>query len=161
LVENDLVAEEILIANYSCSAANVDSLKGIQEHRLTGGLGIVLSDGFFSHERKNGIIDYMLQELADGKLFALAIAGVHTKITLIKTTCGQHIVIGGSANLRSSLNVESITIDNCPTLYNFHRTWIRGIISKYLVKHKMLRRNPLWESMEDTWQTHTQANAEQ
>jgi putative NADH-flavin reductase len=142
LVENDLIAEEIIISTLSMSRENVDSLKNIQENRLEGVMGIVISDFFFSHERKSGIED-IINSLSDG-LFALAVAGIHTKLTLIKTTCGQHIVIGGSANLRSSLNIEQITIDNCPVLYAFHREWMADILNKYQATHQMLRREKLW-----------------
>lgn len=146
LFENDLMAEEILIATLSMSRENVDSLKNIQDYRLIGKLGLIVSDFFFSHERKSGIEDIITQ-LSPGA-FTLAVAGVHTKIALIKTTCGQHIVVGGSANLRSSLNVEQITIDNCPILYAFHREWMATILNNYQATHKMLRREPLWQMVQ-------------
>ncbi len=145
LFDNNLVAEEIIISTLSMSRENVDSLRNIQNHRLNGIMGLVISDFFFSHERKSGIED-IANELGDG-LFALAIAGIHTKITLIKTTCGQHIIIGGSANLRSSMNIEQITIDNCPVLYTFHREWMAEILNKYQATHKMLRREKLWQQV--------------
>lgn len=145
LFDNNLEAEEILISTLSMSRENVDSLKNIQDFRLNGVMGLVISDFYFSHERKSGIED-IANELGNGQ-FALAVAGIHTKITLIKTVCGQHIIIGGSANLRSSMNIEQITIDNCPVLYAFHREWIAGILNQYQATHQMLRREKLWQQV--------------
>jgi hypothetical protein len=145
LFENKLVAEEILIATLSMSRENVDSLKNIQDFRLYGKMGIIISDFFFSHERKKGIED-IIKNLSNGK-FALAVAGIHTKITLIKTECERHIVIGGSANLRSSMNIEQITLDNCPVQYAFHRKWMTKILNEYQATHHMLRRGELWDTL--------------
>ena len=145
LFDNNLVAEEILISTLSMSRENVDSLKNIQDFRLNGVMGLVISDFYFSHERKSGIED-IANELGNGQ-FALAVAGIHTKITLIKTVCGQHIIIGGSANLRSSMNIEQITVDNCPVLYAFHREWMADILNKYQANHIMLRREKLWQQV--------------
>ena len=146
LFENDLMAEEILIATLSMSRENVDSLKNILDYRLIGRMGLIVSDFFFAHERKSGIED-IITHLGSGA-FTLAVAGVHTKIALIKTTCGRHLVIGGSANLRSSMNVEQITLDNCQILYAFHREWMATILNNYQATHKMLRREPLWQMVQ-------------
>ena len=128
------------------SRENVDSLKNVQNHALKGPMGLIISDFFFSHERKKGIVD-IIEQLSQDAPFALAVAGIHTKITLIKTTCGKHIVIGGSANLRSSMNIEQITIDNCPIIYSFHREWMADILNTYQATHQMLRREKLWQQV--------------
>jgi hypothetical protein len=147
LRKNDLIAEEIIISTLSMSSQNVDSLKLVQQFHLTGNLGLIISDYFFSHERKDGIED-IIKNLSHNN-FYLAVAGIHTKITLIKTTCGMHIVIGGSANLRSSLNIEQITLDNNKLLYNFHRQWMSKILNQYYVNHKLLRREKLWQLVQN------------
>jgi hypothetical protein len=145
LFENDLIADEIIISTLSMSSQNVDSLKTVQEYKLseTGRIGLIISDYFFAHERKDGIED-IVKHLGDGP-FTLAVAGIHTKITLIRTTCGMNLVIGGSANLRSSMNIEQITLDNCPIQYAFHRKWMANILNTYQASHKLLRRNQLWQ----------------
>ena len=108
-------------------------------------MGLLVSDFYFSHERKV-LVEYILKTLKH-ELFYFAVAGIHTKITLIATECGQYIVIGGSANLRSSLNIEQITIDNNKLLYDFHKEWVSIILNKYHVNHKMLRRGKLWQQV--------------
>ena len=147
LHKNKLIAEELIISTLSLSSNNIDSLKNVAEYMLADDhkFGLIVSDFFFSHERKKGVVDII--ENLNKYNFALAVAGIHTKITLIKTTCGQHIVIGGSANLRSSLNIEQIAIDNCKTLYNFHRGWMAKILNDYQATHKMLRREKLWQQI--------------
>lgn len=143
LEANGMVADEIIISTLSLSRENVDSLKNIQQAYLTGKMGLIVSDYFFANERHDGIEDIITQ-LADDD-FYFAVAGIHTKLTLIKTQCGQNLIMGGSANLRSSLNVEQITLDNNQALYAFHREWMSKILNEYHVKHKMLRRDALWQ----------------
>jgi hypothetical protein len=139
---NDLTATEIIIGTLSLSRENVDSLVNVKR-RLTGRMGLIVSDYFFAYERKKGIED-LIQHLG-GADFFLAVAGIHVKLTLIRTACGRSIVIGGSANLRSSLNIEQITIENNAAVYDFHREWMSQILNKYYVTHKMLRRETLWQ----------------
>ena len=145
LIENDFIAKEIIIANYSISQENIDSFINIFETDRVERIGLIVSDYFFSHERKN-LIEYCVTELADWN-FYIAAAGIHTKITLIKTVCGQHIVIGGSANLRSSRSVEQLTIDNSKVLYDFNREWMSKLLNEYHVNHKSLRAGKLWQAV--------------
>lgn len=142
LFENHLVADEIIISTLSMSRENVDSLVNVKK-RLAGRMGLIISDYFFAHERRDGVEDIITHLAGDD--FFLAVAGIHTKITLIKTQCGMNLVIGGSANLRSSLNVEQITLDNDADLYAFHREWMADILNEYHVHHRMLRREALWQ----------------
>lgn len=144
LDEHDLVAEEMIITTLSLSRENVDSLRNIQLSRLNGKMGLIVSDYFFANERRDGIKD-IIEHLGQDTGFYLAVAGIHTKITLIRTSCGMNLVFGGSSNLRSSLNVEQITIDNDNDLYSFHREWISRILNEYHVTHRMLRREKLWQ----------------
>ncbi len=145
LVENDLFADEIIIATLSLSKENVDSLRNIQDFGRVDKMGLLVSDYFFSHERKGGI-EYIIKTLSEGR-FMLAAAGIHTKITLIKTRCGMDLVIGGSANLRSSRNIEQLTIDNSKILYDFNRKWITELLTKYQATHKSLRGEKLWQQV--------------
>lgn len=143
LDENRLIAEEIIISTLSLSRDNIDSLVNIRDDFLDGRMGLIVSDYFYANERRAGVQDIIEQLTADN--FYFAVAGIHTKITLIRTRCGMALTIGGSANLRSSMNVEQITIDNHEDIYQFHRQWMASIINEYRVTHQMLRRQPLWQ----------------
>lgn len=144
---NNLTCDEIIVSVLSLSQENVDSLKNIFLQGRCKKMGLLISDYFFAHERrKDGGVPYIIDEMKDYD-FSMAAAGIHTKIVLIKTTCGKNIVISGSANLRSSRNIEQVTIDNCNILYEFNRAWICDIIDTYQVTHKSLRAGKLWQKV--------------
>ena len=56
---------------------------------------------------------------------------------------GKYIVCHGSANLRSSGNVEQITLEENPELYNFYRTFFQAIEEEYKTIRKPIRANKL------------------
>lgn len=82
-----------------------------------------------------------------------ASASTHTKIVLFETLGGKKIVIHGSANLRSSSNIEQFTIEENKSLYDFHLAYHMHIIEKYrtinkeVKKHKSLRGEQLWQTV--------------
>ena len=141
LVKHNLFAEELLIATLSMSKNNVDSLKNLQNGGFVNHLGLIVSDYFFAHERIN-ITEYVIKELSVGN-FSFAAAGLHTKITLIKTD-NQYLVITGSANLRSSGNLEQLIILNNKQIYDFNKNWMYDLLENYQVKHERLRGDKLW-----------------
>ena len=51
----------------------------------------------------------------------------HAKVICLPTTAGDHFVIEGSANLRSSDNTEQITIYNDAGLCAWHAQWLEGL----------------------------------
>jgi hypothetical protein len=141
LVRHNLFADELLIATLSMSKANVDSLKNLQTGGFVASLDLLVSDYFFSHERRN-ITEYLIQELATDN-FRFAAAGLHTKITLIKTE-ERYLVLTGSANLRSSGNLEQLTILNNKAIFEFNKRWMCDLMETYQVDHERLRGNKLW-----------------
>jgi len=144
--EHDLEITEIIVSTLSMSIENVHSLQNLAQ-RITGKFGLIISDYFFAHERHDGV-KVIIEELGEIDGFYFAVAGIHTKIAIMKTACGMNLVFGGSANLRSSMNIEQFTIDNDETLYKFHREWMSKIINDYRVRHKFLRRGPLWQLLD-------------
>jgi len=146
LYDNKQVAEEVIIGTLSMSSENVDSLKNVIDTCLTGKMGLIVSDYFYAHEKHSGGgIQDIKKHLMCYDNFFLAVAGIHTKISLIKLVTGQHIVIGGSANLRSSMNIEHITMTCSKEIYDFHRSWMSQILNKYQVEQKFKRRDSLWQ----------------
>ena len=59
----------------------------------------------------------------------------HTKVILIAQD-PDYFVIAGSANLRSSDNVEQFAIWNDQQVFDFHRTWIDELAEHYSKEHK-------------------------
>ena len=67
---------------------------------------ILSSVYFYANERKKGgLIDYLYSKFTKEQLECV-FADVHTKCVLFKTEGGKHIVMSGSANLRSSNCIE-------------------------------------------------------
>lgn len=73
-------------------------------------------------------------------------AGIHTKTVHFETLGGRKIVMHGSANLRSSGNIEQFTMEENPELYDFYDERFRGIIDKYATIRKPVRGNNAWET---------------
>ena len=131
LVEKDVVCTEMLISTLSMSQNNIDSLAGLRKTgHLTGKLTIMLSNYFYSHE-KFSLIPYALENL-DCELFDMLVIRNHTKLCLMKVA-NIHLVITGSANLRSSNCIEQFTIHESPELYAFYKSWFESL-SKYSIK---------------------------
>lgn len=77
----------------------------------------------------------------------MAVAGNHTKICLFETDGGKKFVIHGSANLRSSDNIEQITIEETPELYVFYKEFHDRIINDYSIINKDKRGKQLWKAI--------------
>ena len=147
MVENNFLAEEMLIATLSLGQENVDSLKNLQEGGYAKQMSLIVSDYWYAHERRReGGVPYIIENLG-GDDFRFAAAGLHTKVTIIKTACGKHFILHGSANLRSSRNIEQFCIENNEELYKFNSTWMEKILCNFTVTKKSTRGEKLWQTV--------------
>ena len=157
IVENNCKCLNVTISTLSMDQNNVDSLHNLITGEFIEELDIIISDYFYAHER-GALIPYIYRHLDIDNKFQLAVAGTHTKICLIKTLGGKHIVIHGSANLRSSSNIEQFTIEENKDLYDFYLEYHELIIDEYktinknINKQKSLRGKKLWETVEGEMQ---------
>jgi len=144
MVRKNMFAREMTIATLSLGQENADSLKNLFEGGYVESLTLIVSDYWYAHERrKEGGVPYLIDNL--GKYdFRLAVAGIHTKIAIIRTECGKWLVMSGSANLRSSRNIEQFTIENNKTLYDFNMGWMGKIVEHYSAVKKSARGGKLW-----------------
>ncbi len=145
LVTHNMLAKRMVISTLSMSQDNIDSLKNLIIGDYLHQLDIVVSDYFYSHERGN-LVKYMYEHLDINNRFQLAVCRTHTKITLIETECGQFFTIHGSANLRSSDNIEMFEIENCRALYDFNAAWHDEVINKYQTINKSVRSIESWQA---------------
>jgi hypothetical protein len=153
IVEKNYLVKRMVISTLSMSQNNIDSLRNLIDGDFVQKLDLIISDYFFSHE-KGDLIPYMYQELDIDNKFQLAAAGTHCKLCLIETECGKFIIIHGSANLRSSSNIEQFVVEENEQLYQFNLEFQENILEKYKTinhnidshfKKKSLRGNKLWQ----------------
>lgn len=143
LVKNNCHAESLTITTLSLSVMNIQSLEMLIDKGYIGNLHIVVSDYFYSHER-NVIIKEMYRRLDKDNKFQLSVCRTHMKTALIKTLGGKFITIHGSANLRSSDNIEQFAIEEDEDLYNFNMEFIDKIKEKYKTINKTVRGSHLF-----------------
>jgi len=148
IVKNNLKCKKITISTLSLSENNIDSLHNLIEGGFIEELNIIISDYFYSHEREN-LIRYMYQELDIDDKFQLAVASSHMKVTTLETFKGNKLVFHGSANMRSSSNLEQLMIEENKDLYDFNNEIFTSIIEKYATVKKSLRRNQLWNVIDN------------
>jgi hypothetical protein len=146
IVNNNLHVKEITISTLSLSENNVDSLAGLLKEGYIDNLNLIVSDYFYSHERNN-LVPYLYRQLDIGNKFQLAAASTHCKLCIFETDCGHYVVIHGSANLRSSSNIEQIVIEENKELYLFNKNYQDLIIDKFKTINKSVRGIGLWETI--------------
>lgn len=135
IVENDWLVKSMTISTLSLSQNNVDSLENLIRGDYVQELNLIVSAYFFAHERQ-GLVKYLYERLDIDNKFQLAVAGTHCKTTFFETDGGLFVGIHGSANLRSSANIEQIVIEENEALYRFNKEYQDRIISKYLTIKK-------------------------
>lgn len=143
IVEKELKVKTMTISTLSMSCENIDSLSLLLECGFVDELNLIVSDYFFSHERQS-LVKYIYETLDKDNKFQFAAAGSHTKIIMFETYDGKKIVIHGSANLRSSSNIEQIMIEDNSELYHFNKDYHDRIIEKYKTINKSVRYSNLW-----------------
>jgi len=142
-VTKNIYIDELTISTLSLSQNNIDSLANLINGDYLGKLNLIVSDYYFSHERQK-LIPYMYEVLDIDNKFQLAVCNTHCKIAMIKT--GNHyITIHGSANLRSSGNIEQIMIENNKELYDFNYEIHNNILNTYKTINKSIRSKKLWQ----------------
>jgi hypothetical protein len=143
IVQHNLHVKKMTISTLSLSENNVDSLAILLNGEFIDQLNLIVSDYFYSHERGN-LVPYLYKELDKGNKFQLAAASTHCKLCIFETHCGHHVVIHGSANLRSSSNIEQFVIEESKELYDFNDKYQDFIIKKFKTINKSVRGKELW-----------------
>lgn len=115
------------IATLGCSIANADSLACLLERGLVASLILVVSHYFAQVDRATVFraVEARLEDLA-----ALVVTRCHAKVICLPTAAGDHFVIEGSANLRSSDNLEQMVITNDRDTHDFHAAWIEELVNR-------------------------------
>lgn len=135
IVEKNYHVKEMTISTLSFSDENIDSLFNLIDGDYLDKLNMIVSTGFYAHERWL-LIKYAHEKLDIDNKFQLSVASTHCKTTCIETHCGKKIVIHGSANLRTSDNIEQICIEENEALYDFNMEYQNAIIEKFKTINK-------------------------
>lgn len=144
VTEHNIKIPKMTITTLSMSQDNVDSLANLMDGGYIDELNLIISHYFFANERQ-GLIPYIYQQLDKGDRFQLAVAGTHTKTVTFETLGGKKVVMHGSANLRSSANLEQFTIEDNAELYDFYNEFQDRILDRYKTIKKPIRVRPLWD----------------
>ncbi len=127
-VENNLLVDEMIISTLSLSQDNIDSLHNLIAGNYVQNMHLIVSEYFWNAESRKfkfPMRDYLFQELDIDNKFQFSVCGVHIKMILIKSG-ENYFVFDGSANLRSSQNIEQINIRNDKKIYEYSK----GIFDK-------------------------------
>lgn len=146
LTSHNAKAIRMTISTLSLSQENVDSLHNLMMNGYIDQLEMIISVFFFAHERR-ALIPYLYQKLDIDNRFQLAVCATHMKTIHFETLGGKKIVIHGSANLRSSANIEQFTIEENPALFDFYEDMSEKIIDRYKTINKPIRDSSLWDTI--------------
>lgn len=141
IVKNNWYCEEMFISTLSLNENNIDSLENLFNGGYLGKLTLVVSAYFYSHERQpNRLIDYILRSLDKDDRLDLVVTRSHCKICQFSTDKGHKITMRGSANLRSSQNLEQLDIDDNEDIYNINRDHHYDLRVKYGIINKNIEK---------------------
>ena len=144
IYDNNIAAKEMTISTLSMNQNNIDSLLGLLKLGYIEKLNLIISAYFYSHE-KNRLIKYIYENLDVDNKFQLSVARTHCKLCIFETYDNKKWVIHGSANLRSSGNIEQFMIEENEELYDFNMNYQRRIIDTYATIKKELGGVKLWQ----------------
>ncbi|MDR1459220.1 MAG: hypothetical protein LBI60_03295 [Bacteroidales bacterium] len=146
IVQRNAKVKRMTVTTLSLSQENVDSLHNLLSGGFVDELNLIISVYFFGHER-HSLIPYIYKKLDVDNKFQFAVAAIHTKTAQFETLGGRKIIIHGSANLRSSANIEQFTIEENEELYTFYDEQFGKIVERYATinKKKPIRDNELWD----------------
>jgi hypothetical protein len=109
------------IATLGMSADNANTLAQLQSEGKVGDITLAASDYFKAVDSATTFRS--VQAILSGRARFITLR-THAKVILIPTSSGDYLVIEGSANLRSSGNIEQIVIVNDKATHDHHASWI-------------------------------------
>lgn len=130
ITANSLQVEELTIISLSGGIDNFEMMDELINSGYVEKINLVLSNYFLRTEQKKHTptIKYLSQLVTKhGQKFNVYYADNHSKSVLIKTKQGGHVCIHGSANLRSSSNIEQMIIQENKELYEFNYKFFNSL----------------------------------
>lgn len=146
MIRNNCKAVRMDITTLSLGQENIDSLHILLDKGYIDNLNLIVSAYFYAHEIHR-LVPYIYNQLDIDNRFQMAVAGTHMKTCLFETLGGKKIIIHGSANLRSSGNIEQFTIEENPELYGFYKEMDDNIMKAYSTINKEIRGERLFSAI--------------
>ena len=133
--------EQMTIQTLSLNRYNIDSIANVVRMSGMSELRIVISYYWYAnylHAKKGeqALVPYLFETLEPLTNLSVAIMRTHSKVVSVLTKKGGKVVMHGSANLRSSDNVEQVCIECDPDLYDFVEAFADEAIAEYDVVKK-------------------------
>lgn len=147
IVKNNFHVKKMTISSLSMNKNNIDSLANLINGDFVNELNLIISDYFYGHE-KHDLVPYIYKTLDIEDKFQCAFAGTHCKLCIFELFTGEKYVFHGSANLRSSSNIEQICLEKNNELYLWMDSIQNEIIETYKTINKSVRGKQLWQSLE-------------
>lgn len=150
VVQNNWLVKNLSISTLGYNQNNVDSFENLIDGDFVQKLSIIASAEFYGFERaKDRLIPYTYEKLNTGKIdFQLSFADTHMKIINIETECGIFVTIHGSANLRSSGNIEQFAVDFDRDIYDINQEVFDKILEQTKTIKTPIRGKALWSVIE-------------
>lgn len=123
--------KNLSMVSLSISEENIDSWAGLLAQGNIEKFNLVCSAYFYSHY-KFDMIPYLYQQLGNDPRVQIAFGAYHQKIITLETHHGNTLTIHGSANMRSSMNIEQMMFEpNNRELHDFNARMIADICDNY------------------------------
>lgn len=132
---HDIKAVRMDISTLSLSMHNIVGLETFMKKGYIENLNFLIGYYFYAHEKK-GLMEALYETLDFEDRLQVAVSRNHMKCVTILTDRGHKIVIEGSANLRSSDNLEQFNLEFNNEKYDF----ITEFNSKLLEEYKTIQK---------------------
>jgi hypothetical protein len=120
------------IATLSLSRRNALDLAALLDTKAVGQLDVLTSD--FQRKHDPEILAEALAELAVKRGQRIAAARSHCKIVTLALADGRRYVLEGSANLRTSRNMEQFALSQDVGLHAFYDGWLTEMVTKHEIR---------------------------
>jgi hypothetical protein len=120
------------IATLSLSKRNALELGALLDAKTVRSLDVLTSD--FQRKHDPEILAEALAELSVKRGQRVAAARSHCKIVTLALDDGRRYVLEGSANLRTSRNMEQFALSRDPALFGFYDGWLSEMVTTHEIR---------------------------
>ena len=127
---HNIKAVRMDISTLSLSMHNIVGLETFMKKGYIENLNFLIGYYFYAHERK-GLMEAVYERLDFDNKLQVSVCRNHMKSVTILTDRGNKIVIHGSANLRSSDNLEQFSLEFDSDKYDFITNFNDNLINEF------------------------------